>query len=104
VREKRLAEAVPLFRCAAERQPDNARFAYVWAVAVRSSGRPTDALPILADALKRSPNDRELLYALAAFNGEDGHRPAAAEYAHRFVAVAPDDPRSGQLAAAFGLR
>ncbi len=104
VRQKRLAEALPLFRRAAEGQPGNARFAYVWAVALRSSGQRAESLAVLANALKRSPNDRELLYALAAFNGKDDHRAAAAEYARRFIAVAADDARAPQLAAAFGLR
>jgi tetratricopeptide (TPR) repeat protein len=91
VREKRLDEALPLLARAAERQPDNARFAYVHAVALHSTGKAAEAMAVLDRALARAPYDRELLFALATFNRDAGRLPAARRYAARLAAVAPDD-------------
>jgi Flp pilus assembly protein TadD len=77
--------------------PGNERYAYVYAVALRSSGKPEQALRILDQALARAPNAPELLYARASYALEDGEAAAAQEYANRFVGVAPDDPRAVPL-------
>jgi Flp pilus assembly protein TadD len=94
VREKRTAEALALLKRAAEAQPDNARFAYVYGVALHSSGKQTKGIDVLERALERSPNDPDLLFALAAFILESGRITKAREYAQRLAAVAPDDQRA----------
>jgi Tfp pilus assembly protein PilF len=91
VRAKRLDDALPLLARASAARPENARFAYVYAVGLRSVGRAGEAMTVLTTALERSPYDRDLLIALATFNRDAGRRDAAREYAARLAGVAPDD-------------
>ncbi len=91
VREQRLADALPLLRRAAEAQPANVRFAYVYGVALQSTGRADEATAVLAAALARAPFDPSLLSALAAFERDAGRRDAALDYARRLATVVPDD-------------
>jgi tetratricopeptide (TPR) repeat protein len=97
VREKRTHDAVPLLRRAAEAQPENARFAYVYAVSLHSIGKPGEALAVLQKALVRAPYDPDLLFGLATFSRDAGRLPAARDYAQRLAAVAPEDERAGGL-------
>jgi tetratricopeptide (TPR) repeat protein len=60
VRERRLDEALPLFRRAAEAEPRNARFIYVYAVALDSAGRRREAQQIVEQGLAAFPNDAAL--------------------------------------------
>lgn len=64
IRQKRLAEALPLLEEAAAREPGNARFAYVYAVALREAGRREDAIAVLRKALRKNPEDEELAVVL----------------------------------------
>lgn len=91
VREQRQGEALPLLQRAAEAQPANTRFAYVYGVALHSAGRVDEATAALAAALARAPYDSALLSALAAFERDAGGRDAALGYARRLAAVMPDD-------------
>jgi len=93
VREKGVADALPLLERAAVARPDNARFAYVHAVALESLGRRAEAIAVLTRALERSPYDPDLLFGLSTFNREAGHLPEAQDYARRLETVAPDDER-----------
>jgi len=93
VREKRVADALPLLERAALARPENARFAYVHAVALESLGRRDEAIAALTRALERSPYDPDLLFGLSTFNREAGHLPEARDYARRLGTVAPDDER-----------
>jgi len=97
VREKRIAEALPLLKRAADAQPANARFAYVYGVALYTGGRKTEGIAALKRGLDRSPNDPDLLFGLAAFSREAGRLPDARGYASRFAAVAPHDERTQPL-------
>jgi predicted Zn-dependent protease len=45
---------------AAARAPDNARFAYTYAVALHSAGRPQEAIAVLERGLQRHPNDHDM--------------------------------------------
>lgn len=64
IRQQRLAEALPLLKEAAEREPDNARFAYVYAVALQETGNRQAAIAVLRKALRGHPDDVELATAL----------------------------------------
>ena len=79
------------FRQAAELEPDSARYAYVYAVALNSSARGEEAIAVLNEALARHPSDRDILSALVAFNRSAGNTPAALGYAERLAAIMPDD-------------
>lgn len=60
IRQKKLPEALDSLQQAATLAPENARFSYVYAVALHSVGKQEGARKILADALKRAPANREL--------------------------------------------
>jgi Flp pilus assembly protein TadD len=96
-REKRTGEALALLKRATDTQPANAHFAYVYGVALHSSGKPAEGITALERGLVRSPNDPDLLFGLAAFNREAGRLPDARDYARRFAAVAPHDERAQPL-------
>jgi tetratricopeptide (TPR) repeat protein len=76
---------------AAELDPGQARYAYVYAVALHSSGRIAEAMTELKENLERHPNDRETLLALVSFSRDSGDARAALEYAERLAGIAPQD-------------
>jgi Flp pilus assembly protein TadD len=102
VREARTSEALRLFKQASETQPANARFAYVYAVALHSARKQSEAINVLRRALEHSPNDPDVLFGLAAYNREAGRVAAAREYAQRLAAVAPQDSRAQALLGELG--
>jgi predicted Zn-dependent protease len=53
VRLRRLDEALAELRRASELDPDQARYAYVYAVALHSAGRVEDAMTVLKESLAR---------------------------------------------------
>ena len=97
VRQKRLPEAVDLFRRAARARPDVPRFAYVYAVALHDTGKAGEAITVLEGALRQRPGNREILAALASYLGERGDAKRALEYAERLVALDPTDPAAQKL-------
>ncbi|SDX60778.1 multiheme c-type cytochrome [Marinobacter mobilis] len=69
VRQQRLTEAVTSLARAAELAPDNARYQYVYAVALHSAGQTAQALTVIDEALARLghvPSLRELRWQLEA--------------------------------------
>ena len=90
-REKRPNDALNEFRTAAELEPDRSRYAYVYAVALHSSGRADEATTILKENLARHPNDRDTLLALVTFSRDAGEIGAALEYAEQLSRITPDD-------------
>jgi predicted CXXCH cytochrome family protein len=90
-RLKKPEAAVSEFRRAAELEPDGARYAYVYAVALNSSGQRDQAMAVLKAELARHPGDRDILSALIAFNRAAGDNGSALVYAERLAAIMPDD-------------
>lgn len=60
VRRKRLPAALASLKRAVELTPDDARFSYVYAVALHGAGRAREARIIVESALKRAPGDPAL--------------------------------------------
>jgi len=89
---KELAEAAKL-------SPDNARYAYVYAVGLHSAGKRSDALAVLREADSRHPYDLDILGALISMNREAGDVKAALRYARRIAEALPDDPGVKRLIA-----
>ncbi len=83
VRQKRRAEALEVLRMAWTLDADNARYAYVYALALNSTGSPQEAIALLEGAHQTHPNDRHILSALVAFHRDRGNRTAARAYADR---------------------
>jgi Flp pilus assembly protein TadD len=97
VRQKRLSDALPELRRAAELEPERARYAYVYAVALHSAGQPQEAITVLKQTLIGHPNDRDTLLALISFSRAAGDPKTALEYAERLNRIAPDDPEIKKL-------
>ena len=91
VRLKRSDEALGDLRQAAELDPGQARYAYVYAVALHSAGRRSEAVTALKENLVRHPDDRDTLVALIGFSRESGDLSSALEFAERLQRIAPDE-------------
>jgi Flp pilus assembly protein TadD len=98
VRQKRGAEGLKELAEAAKLAPDDARFAYVYAVALNDSGKKADALRVLSAARKSRPYDRDLLFGLAHYSAAAGQREAAAGYAKELAELDPENPEYQRLA------
>jgi cytochrome c-type biogenesis protein CcmH/NrfG len=96
-RQKRLPDALLELRKAATLAPYSARFAYVYGVALHSSGKTGAATRELKQALNRHPGDRDILFALASFSRDAGHAVQARDYANRLLALVPHDPDARAL-------
>ena len=96
-RQKNYPKALTLLSKAAVLQPDNTRYSYVYAVALRSSGKAGEAVRVLEDAHKRRPADREILLAVISFERETGNVTSAIKYAQELTSLVPSDPRANKL-------
>jgi predicted CXXCH cytochrome family protein len=72
VREGRRSEATSLLAAAARAAPDNARYGYVYAVALEGEGRNRDALAELRRVLSKHPDDPDALAAAGTLLHRDG--------------------------------
>ena len=91
VRLKRADEELTELGRAAEIDPRQARYAYVYAVALHSAGRSSEAMTVLKANLARHPNDRDTLSALISFSRDGGDAAGALKYAERLAQIAPQD-------------
>ncbi len=90
-RLKKPEAALSEFRRAAELEPDEARYQYVYGVALHSAGQREQAMTVLNEGLQRHPINREILQALVSFSQAAGNTKAALGYAEQLAAIAPDD-------------
>jgi tetratricopeptide (TPR) repeat protein len=97
VRQKKLDQAVNALGMAAELASDNARYSYVYAVALHSSGKLSEAIRVLKAAHRRRPGDLDTLSALVTYSREAGLREEALDYARRLQQLVPDNPSVDQL-------
>jgi predicted CXXCH cytochrome family protein len=104
VRQQRLGEALVELRRATETNPLNARFAYVYAVALQSTGQVESAIAVLEQSLAEHPYDLAILTALVTFNRDTGDLDEAIRYSEMWVAMAPDDARAAEELADLVLR
>ena len=91
IRLKKTDAAVGELKQATELQPDSARNAYVYAIALNSTGRSAEARQRLAEALARHPDNRDILTALVQISQQAGDLASALDYAERLLKLAPDD-------------
>jgi Flp pilus assembly protein TadD len=89
VRQRLAADALVELARAAEIAPGNARFTYVYAVALNSAGRADEAINILEASLARHPADRDTLFALVTINRDAGRNADALTWANRLAAIDP---------------
>ena len=89
VREKRTAEALEELRLAARQNTENVHYAYVYALALHSYGKPGQAIAVLEDAQRQYPGNRPILNALVEFSRDRGDSEQARIYADKLRALAP---------------
>jgi predicted CXXCH cytochrome family protein len=92
VRLKRLDEALVELRRAAELDSHNARYAYIYGVALHSAGRQHEAIAYLRDGLAGHPGNRDMIMAIVSFSREAGDTATALQYAEQAVKMTPNDP------------
>ena len=97
VREKRVDEALSELQRAFEAGGENARFGYVYGVALNSSGAPLRAIEVWEAVLREAPEDRATLFALVSALRDQGDYGRAGVYADRLVELAPADPEVRRL-------
>jgi predicted CXXCH cytochrome family protein len=97
VRQQRMTEALAELEAAARLGPENARYGYVYAVALKGTGRATQAMATLARVLARHPYDRDTLSALIAYSRERGDARQALGYARRLAELEPSSARLREL-------
>ena len=96
-RQKQADDALSEFRTATELEPDRSRYAYVYAVALHSSGRINESIKVLKENLARHQEDRDTLSALITFSRDSGNIGAALEYAERLSRLIPNDRELNRL-------
>ncbi|MCP4382964.1 MAG: tetratricopeptide repeat protein [Hyphomicrobiales bacterium] len=97
VRMDRSSEALAELQLAMELDETNDRYAYVYAVALHSTGDPAGAIDLLAKYVIEHPGNREILLALVAFNRDAGDIASALQYAEQLLELSPDDPQISRL-------
>ena len=97
-RQKRTAESLKELGEAARLAPNDARLAYVYAVALNDAGKRREALDLLRATVKRSPWDRDVLTGLVHFSLQAGDRDEALRYANQLRELDPESQEHAQLA------
>lgn len=90
VRQKKLEDGVPVLGQAVRASPTEPRFAYVYAIALESVGRPADAVTALAEACARLPEDRDLLELQVEYLAKQDDLARAREKALDYIRRWPD--------------
>ena len=80
VRSQQVPLAVEELRRAAELQADNARYTYVYAVALDANGETGKAVEVLAHYYENAQNNMEILAALASYTRKTGDTAKADQY------------------------
>ena len=91
VRRDRRNDALVSFQRAATLLPGNARFVYVYGVALNDAGLSERAIEVLRDGLARHDNDPGILQALATMYRDAGRIPEAIVIASKLTKVSPED-------------
>jgi tetratricopeptide (TPR) repeat protein len=93
VRQHRMQEALDELGQAVALDRTDARYSYVYGVALHDTGSAARALTILADSVARHPEDRDTLTALVTYAEEAGRRNDARRYAAKLIQL--DRPFGG---------
>jgi Flp pilus assembly protein TadD len=83
VRQKQTQDALAELEQATILDPANARFSFVYAVALHSTGKLAAAISRLEKTLAAHPNDRDILKAPASFHQARGESGKASKYPDR---------------------
>lgn len=97
VRKTDKTTALQELALAAKLAPDNARYAYVYAIGLNSAGKQREALAALKAADARQPYNLDILSALISMQRESGDNKAALVNARKAAEVLPDNKEIIQL-------
>jgi tetratricopeptide (TPR) repeat protein len=97
VRQKRGNDALNLFAIATRLDPGNARFSYVYAIALTDAGQTGAAIKTLQGNLTQHPYDRDSLAALVSLCDQAGKSLDALKYAQRLYELDPENPQVRQM-------
>jgi predicted CXXCH cytochrome family protein len=104
IRQKRKSEALDFLAEAVSNAPDAARFSYVLAVGLHDSGKRSEAMATLKNALVRHPYERDLLFAMMSYEVEAGAFTSALERAELLSQLEPNNPEIAQFLASLRTR
>ena len=90
-RQGQHAKALDLLASAASGDPRNARYAYVYAVALNEAGQRSAAINTLERSIKSHPYERDSLTALVIYLDQTHDRRKAVPYARRLLQLEPDN-------------
>jgi tetratricopeptide (TPR) repeat protein len=90
IRQQQAEKAVDVLRHAAELEPANQRYTYVYAVALNSTGHKQAAIDAMQAAHEQFPNNTEILSALVAFHRDAGNAFAAEAYYNKLQKLSSD--------------
>ena len=99
VRQRDYSAALELLRQASELAPGNARYAYVYAIALNSTGARVDAVALLERTHREHPTDRQALLALVSIAQDQGDFAKALRHARELLVLDPLDTQLRALAA-----
>jgi tetratricopeptide (TPR) repeat protein len=91
--------AMEELRQAASLAPDNARYLYVYAIALDSIDQRSQAIDQLNAFNARHPDNVDILGALVSLNRAAGNRAQALSYARRLAVLLPGNPAVARLLA-----
>jgi predicted CXXCH cytochrome family protein len=97
VRQKHNAQALEFLGAATHDEPGNARYAYVYAIALNDSGKTGAAIETLENSIKPHPYDRDSLAALVNFLEQSGDPAKALTYANRLDQLEPGNQQVLQM-------
>jgi hypothetical protein len=81
VRAKRYDDAMVWLRLASEGDAGDARYAFVYGVALHDTGQAAEGRRVLERAARRHPGNTDILGALVAFSREAGDAAATRRWA-----------------------
>jgi predicted CXXCH cytochrome family protein len=97
IRQKRYGEALQSLQNAAELEPEQSRYAYVYAVALQSKGQEQEAKKILQRTLSSDPSNADILTILLQGSIRAANLNEALAYAEQLRVLHPDDPALPKL-------
>jgi tetratricopeptide (TPR) repeat protein len=97
VRKADKTAALPELAAAYKLAPDNSRYAYVYGIALHSTGKTKEALTVLKAANTQHPYDLDILNALISMSRATGDNKTALFYAQKAAQTLPDNAEIQQL-------
>jgi Flp pilus assembly protein TadD len=97
VRQRDYAGGLSQLRQATELAPEDAHYAYVYAIALNSTGRPAEAKALLERTHQQHPTDRDALLALVSIARDGGDFHEALARARELATLYPADKQIGGL-------